>query len=231
MAQPDEACYHHRADPEARFHVRHHARQPSTGTRGSRRDRRRDQARRGVRADQLVHLELLAWAGRRTTSVLETSSLQRWTKSSAPLWPSQKSLLFTTYLHDTPIICSFPRLRICQRTHQPMIEAWIFYKPPDRAGGIDWDLWIKRNGTFSGGNPSYGSRSSLLRSWLLRECRVPLSTLTYTGLPDCQGKARRGPAHSCTPAPNPHAPDRDTRHSAHFHSPALSQAGLRTPFR
>ncbi len=78
---------------------------------------------------------------------------------------------------------SFPRLRIQQRVQRAWVEAWIVHKAPERVGGTDWELWVKRNGAFSRSKCQLRLEvESLLRSWLLRECRVPLSTLTYDEL-------------------------------------------------
>jgi hypothetical protein len=78
---------------------------------------------------------------------------------------------------------SFPRLHTRQRIYREWVEAWIVHKAPERVGSIDWELWIKRNGAFSRSKCQLRlAVESRLRSWLLRECRVPLSTLTYDEL-------------------------------------------------
>ena len=78
---------------------------------------------------------------------------------------------------------SFPRLRTRQRVYRAWVEAWIVHKDPERTGGIDWELWIARNGKLSRAKCQLRLEvESLLRSWLLRECRVPLSTLSYLEL-------------------------------------------------
>jgi hypothetical protein len=78
---------------------------------------------------------------------------------------------------------SFPRLCMLQRVDQTWIEAWIVHKTPDRVGGIDWELWVKRNGAFSRSKCQLRlAVESRLRSWLLRECGMPLNTLTYIEL-------------------------------------------------
>ena len=78
---------------------------------------------------------------------------------------------------------SFSRLRTRQRVYRGWVEAWIVHQNPERAGGIDWELWIERNGKLSRAKCQLRLEvESLLRSWLLRHCRVPLSTLSYDEL-------------------------------------------------
>jgi hypothetical protein len=72
----------------------------------------------------------------------------------------------------------FPRL-LLQGVRAP---AWIEHKPW-RYGGTDWQLWIERNGRLTRGKcPLRLEIESRLRSWLLRELKMPLSTLSYTEL-------------------------------------------------
>jgi hypothetical protein len=72
----------------------------------------------------------------------------------------------------------FPRLYL----QGVRAKAWIEHKPW-RSGGTDWQLWIERNGTLTRAKcPLRIEIESLLRSWLLRECKLPLSTLSYTEL-------------------------------------------------
>jgi len=94
-------------------------------------------------------------------------------------------------------------------------KAWIEHKPW-RYGGTDWQLWIERGGTVTRAKcPLRIELESLLRSWLLRECKMPLHTLSYTELRlIAEGKheeARRLHAHGLNllmpriePAPIPH---------------------------
>ena len=78
---------------------------------------------------------------------------------------------------------AFPRLRTCLRVYRVWVEAWIVHKEPDRAGEIDWELWIERNGKLSRAKCQLRLEvESLLRSWLLRVGGMPLHTLTYTQL-------------------------------------------------
>jgi hypothetical protein len=73
---------------------------------------------------------------------------------------------------------AFPRL-LLQGVRAP---AWIEHKPW-RYGGTDWQLWIERGGRPTRGKcPLRLEIESRLRSWLLRELKLPLSTLSYTEL-------------------------------------------------
>jgi hypothetical protein len=90
----------------------------------------------------------------------------------------------------------FPRLYL----QGVRVKAWIEHKPW-RYGHTDWQLWIERKGTVTRGKcPLRLEIESRLRSWLLRECKVPLGTLSYTELRlIAEGKreaARRIHAHS-----------------------------------
>jgi hypothetical protein len=72
----------------------------------------------------------------------------------------------------------FPRL-LLQGVRAP---AWIEHEPW-RYGGTDWQLWIERKGTLTRGKCPLGLEvESRLRSWLLRELKIPLHTLSYTEL-------------------------------------------------
>jgi hypothetical protein len=78
---------------------------------------------------------------------------------------------------------AFPRLRSCRRVYRKWVEAWIVHKEPDRAGGIDWQLWIERKGRMTTAKcPLRLEIESRLRSWLLRVSGMPLNTLTFTQL-------------------------------------------------
>ena len=73
---------------------------------------------------------------------------------------------------------AFPRLLI----QGVRATAWIEHKPW-RYGHPDWQLWIERDGRLSRGKcPLRLEIESRLRSWLLRELKIPLSTLSYTEL-------------------------------------------------
>ena len=89
----------------------------------------------------------------------------------------------------------FPRLYL----QGVRAKAWIEHKPW-RYGGTDWQLWIECKGTMTRAKcPLRIEMESLLRSWLLRELKMPLSTLSYTELRlIAEGKreeARRFHAH------------------------------------
>ena len=72
----------------------------------------------------------------------------------------------------------FPRLFI----RGVPATAWIQRKlPPHR--GTDWMLWFERQGRQAHGKcPLRLEIESRLRSWLLREFKMPLSTLSYEEL-------------------------------------------------
>jgi hypothetical protein len=60
--------------------------------------------------------------------------------------------------------------------------AWIEHKPW-RYGHADWQLWIERDQRVTRGKcPPRLEIESRLRSWLLRECKLPLYTLSYDEL-------------------------------------------------
>ena len=96
----------------------------------------------------------------------------------------------TDDLH-APCDYTFPMLRVAPSPNSvfPRLylqgvraKAWIEHKPW-RYGHTDWQLWIERNGTMTRAKcPLRIELESLLRSWLLRECKLPLSTLSYTEL-------------------------------------------------
>jgi hypothetical protein len=91
---------------------------------------------------------------------------------------------------------AFPRLLV-QGVRAP---AWIKHKPW-RYGDTDWRLWIERDGKLTLDKcPLRLEIESRLRSWLLRECKLPLNTLSYDELRlIAEGRyeeARRIHAHS-----------------------------------
>lgn len=60
--------------------------------------------------------------------------------------------------------------------------AWIEYEPRLK-GSLDWTLWFVRQGRYARGKCQLRLEiESKLRSWLLRECRVRLHTLSYEEL-------------------------------------------------
>ena len=72
----------------------------------------------------------------------------------------------------------FPRLFI----HGVPATAWIQRKLPPLQGN-DWMLWFERQGRQTHGKcPLHLEIESRLRSWLLREFKMPLSALSYDEL-------------------------------------------------
>ena len=62
------------------------------------------------------------------------------------------------------------------------VKAWIEHRPW-RYGTTDWQLWYERGGRLARGKCQLRLEiESKLRSWLLRECKMPLSTLSYSEL-------------------------------------------------
>ena len=62
------------------------------------------------------------------------------------------------------------------------VKAWIEHKPW-RYGSTDWQLWFERGGRLARGKCQLRLEiESKLRSWLLRQCGVPLGTLSYEEL-------------------------------------------------
>ena len=50
-------------------------------------------------------------------------------------------------------------------------------------GSLDWTLWFERQGRYARGKCQLRLEiDSRLRSWLLRECKLPLYTLSYAEL-------------------------------------------------
>jgi hypothetical protein len=73
---------------------------------------------------------------------------------------------------------SYPRLHL----QGVRATAWIEHRSW-HLRGIDWQLWIERNGTPTRAKcPLRLEVESRLRSWLLRVSGMPLHTLTYTEL-------------------------------------------------
>jgi hypothetical protein len=61
-------------------------------------------------------------------------------------------------------------------------SAWIDHRSW-HLRGVDWQLWVERNGRMTSAKcPLRLEIESKLRSWLLRECGVPLHTLSYEEL-------------------------------------------------
>jgi len=60
--------------------------------------------------------------------------------------------------------------------------AWIERKPVPH-GGLEWQLWFERGDRLVRGKCQLQLEiESRLRSWLLRECKMPLYTLSYEEL-------------------------------------------------
>jgi hypothetical protein len=61
--------------------------------------------------------------------------------------------------------------------------AWIAHQPGVPKGALDWTLWFERDGRNARGKCQLRLLiESKLRSWLLRECGVPLHALMYEEL-------------------------------------------------
>jgi hypothetical protein len=79
---------------------------------------------------------------------------------------------------DPAIMTAYPRLHL----QGVRVPAWIEHRSW-HLRGIDWQLWIERNGTPTRAMCQLRLEvESRLRSWLLRVSGMPLHTLTYTEL-------------------------------------------------
>ena len=62
------------------------------------------------------------------------------------------------------------------------VKAWIEHSP-SLCGSADWTLWYEHQGRLARGKCQLRLEiEGKLRSWLLRQCGVPLGTLTYEEL-------------------------------------------------
>jgi hypothetical protein len=73
---------------------------------------------------------------------------------------------------------AYPRLYI----DGVLVKAWIEHKPW-QYGSTDWMLWFEHRGQLARGKCQLRFEiESKLKAWLLRQCGVPLSTLSYDEL-------------------------------------------------